>query len=331
MDKMDNKPQGDIKMPPGDIKMPPPKYKWGEIKAEETTFIEFPSGCNETILTYDGTSFPLHFAKMGTIPDIRINYPKIRKMTIRDDDVLICAYPKAGTHWIWEITKMLRKGKAEHESARKESVMLEFHTPEEFDAMQSPRTLNTHLLYRLIPEQILQKKSKIIFIQRNPKDVLVSLYGHMKAFDPHSKKPWEDFLFAFWKHSIGMYMWPDYTLQWEKAIAENSDLNVYCMFYEELKKDAVGEIKKLAKFLEVDCSDQLIADITEKCNFKNMKDSDKNKPGLGPVLSSETLNKLYRKGVIGDWKNWFTVAQNEVFEAEYKEHMKDSKQVFTYE
>ncbi|KAJ8299431.1 hypothetical protein KUTeg_023491 [Tegillarca granosa] len=227
---MDNKPQGDIKMPP-------PKYKWGEIKDEEVTVIELPSGCTETIMTYDGTTFPVGFAKLGTIPDIRTNYPNIKKMNIRDDDVLICAYPKAGTHWVWEITKMLRKGKAEHESTRKESAMLEFHTPEEFDAMESPRTLNTHMLFRQIPDQITEKKVKVIFIQRNPKDVAVSSYNHMKAFQPNSKSTWGDCLFSFWKQAIGE---------------------------------------------------------------------------------------------IGDWKNWFTVAQNEVFDAEYKEKMKDSKQVFTY-
>ena len=45
---------------------------------------------------------------------------------MREDDAMVLAWPKCGTHWMWEVTKMLRRGAAKHDPMVKESAMLEF-------------------------------------------------------------------------------------------------------------------------------------------------------------------------------------------------------------
>jgi hypothetical protein len=44
--------------------------------------------------------------------------------------------------------------------------------------LPSPRTIQTHLQWELLPHELKEKKAKIIYIARNPKDVCVSFYHH---------------------------------------------------------------------------------------------------------------------------------------------------------
>lgn len=46
--------------------------------------------------------------------------------------------------------------------------------------MTSPRTLNTHLPYRWLPRKHLENDGKIVHVVRNPKDVAVSMFFHLK-------------------------------------------------------------------------------------------------------------------------------------------------------
>lgn len=84
----------------------------------------------------------------------------------------------SGTHWVWEIIRMLRKGNAEYEKDVKEVAFLDFRSLEQIQDLPSPRVLNCHYPLRNIPKQIFEKGTPIVHVQRNPKDVFVSYYHH---------------------------------------------------------------------------------------------------------------------------------------------------------
>lgn len=105
-----------------------------------------------------------------------------------------------GTHWLWEVTSMLLNKSSERVKLIKETAMLECVTQEQFDNISSPRVLNTHLLFSMLPKDLLKLKNKIVFVQRNPKDVCVSFYNHhCKLIEYEFNGTWENYVWRFMK------------------------------------------------------------------------------------------------------------------------------------
>ncbi|XP_059154339.1 sulfotransferase 1C4-like [Physella acuta] len=66
----------------------------------------------------------------------------------------------------------------------------------------------------------------------------------------------------------------------------------------------------MAAFLELSLDDKLVDEIAKAAGFDAMKKVYDTK---NPIS-----RKLLRKGQVGDWKNWLTVAQSEAIDEEMK-------------
>ncbi|XP_061179036.1 sulfotransferase 1E1-like [Saccostrea echinata] len=287
-------------------------------------------------IMFDGMALP-PFPPL--VKDAEKRFEEIRDLECRKDDVLLVIYPKSGTHWVWEIVCMLLKKKAEYMKECKEFFFLEaIPDMSVVHNLASPRPLNTHVPYRWLPKQHIENGGKIVHVLRNPKDVAVSMFHHFNntmAFgEPTDFKTFYERVFMGPVQPFGG--WFSYEKEFEQAEAKDTHSAIFTLYYESLKKHPVEETKRLAKFLNVDVSDEVITEIVDKCSFRKLKQAnDTMKEFLEfpntKVKSKETMSKLYRKGEIGDWKNHFTVALNEHFDAVFKEEMKDSKIQVQYE
>lgn len=54
-------------------------------------------------------------------------------------------------------------------------------TLDKINSAPSRRLLVTHLPYKYLPEQLRNGTGKIVYVQRNPKDLHVSMYNHLKG------------------------------------------------------------------------------------------------------------------------------------------------------
>ncbi|KAJ3592617.1 hypothetical protein NHX12_007744 [Muraenolepis orangiensis] len=87
-------------------------------------------------------------------------------------------------------------------------------------------------------------------------------------------------------------------------------------------KDLRSEVVRLCQFVGKNLSDDAIDAITKRASFDNMKrDEAAYKWSNGMYKDNKSV--FMRKGTIGDWKNYLTVAQSELFDRVYEEQMKD--------
>ena len=83
----------------------------------------------------------------------------------------------------------------------------------------------------------------------------------------------------------------------------------------------------IAKFLKKPLSDDLISRIAEQCTFSGMK-----KNAVSFDMPRKGVDSpLMRKGVVGDWKNYFTPELNERFEKEVLAKLKGSRLEFDFD
>ncbi|XP_070553098.1 sulfotransferase 1A1-like [Ptychodera flava] len=149
----------------------------------------------------------------------------MKTFDVRDDDIWLITYPKAGTTWAAEIINRIHQtGNTEYVAAEKNLLFYpEFSIPgrkplhEEFADKPSPRTFVTHLPGERLPPQLLQKNAKIIYVCRNPKDVAVSFYSHHKV-DPYVKDytEWSQFYEDFINGAVAFGSWGNHVTYWWK-------------------------------------------------------------------------------------------------------------------
>ncbi|GFS23757.1 sulfotransferase family cytosolic 1B member 1 [Elysia marginata] len=242
----------------------------------------------------------------------------------RDDDVIVVAYPKSGTHWVWEMARLLLAGTTDVPTIEKDDGMIEDVFPDVLEAQPSPRSLNTHAHFELLPKEILEKKNcKLIYLTRDPRDVAVSYFNHHRKLVEYYeyKGQWKDYFPLYVNGKVDYESWFAYTQGWEQGIKDNPDLKVHVTSYEALHENTNEEVKKLAQFLGAPTDEVFVADVVNKTSFDSMKASKGKNETYREKDKTETPI-MYRKGKVGDWKNWFTVAQAEQFDAIFEQEMK---------
>ena len=106
--------------------------------------------------------------------------------------------------------------------------------------------------------------------------------------------------------------------------------NILIVSYESMKMDLPQTVKTIADFLGYRLSPETISTIAEQTTFKAMK---KNPAGNGDYYDEyrrEKSSPFMRKGVVGDWRNYFTAEQSARMDEECAKRFSGSGLKFDY-
>lgn len=242
-----------------------------------------------------------------------------RELPVRDDDILLITYVKAGTTWAWKILQCLLRldddGKfAEGTPYSSQHAQIYFcalpqHTPEEPHEVPvfgkacyedlinqpSPRLFVTHNLPHVCPKGF-GTKGRVIYMQRDPRDALVSLYymngvpadGWDGAFRRFTDPDCSNAFGSFWSHVLS-------TEPFLKSLGDRART----VYYEDLCTNFDREIKQLANLLDITMTPKKMQKLKELTDINTMK-------------KGNTLT--VRKGGSGAWRNHFSEEQVVIFD-----------------
>ncbi|XP_063712777.1 sulfotransferase 1C3-like [Symsagittifera roscoffensis] len=244
---------------------------------------------------------------------------KIPDFPLDSRDLLLATYPRSGTTFTQRIISGLKHG-SDAISTENFNLFAKFpHLDLNFDYYHScnlnysgyeiaikqdvPRFIKTHVPLSIAPKSV-HKRSKVLFVLRNPRDILVSLFNFHKGDSTlNFKFDFDTYFDMFLEGCVMNGDWCQYNAEWLDFCNTNPNRTLV-ITYEKLLDDFETNVRRLAKFIEIEVTDKIIAQVKQETNVETMK-----KTTLCPGIDN-----FVRKGVSGDWINHFSKEQCQKFD-----------------
>ena len=256
----------------------------------------------------------------------------------RPDDIVVATYGKSGTTWMQQILAQLIFNGSEDVCATELSPWLDLRVPPAevklaaVEAQTHRRFLKTHLPLDAL---VFHPTVRYIVCCRDGRDVAWSLHNHHL----HATDAWYDAVnnspglvgdpvpraqpdpkdaFLTWLRKDGAPFWPYFShiASWWAV----KDLpNVLLVHYADMKRDLEGTVRRVAAFLGIDASDDLIATTVSHSTFTYMKANASAVIPVGGLFWAGGAKRFIHKGTNKRWEE--ALGEEEI--AEYFERARE--------
>ena len=237
-----------------------------------------------------------------------------------NQDIILASYPKSGTTWLKALlfsivnrtrytpsnTPLLTSNPHQLLPFFEFTLYADAKAPD-LTAATPPRMFSTHIPYASLPESIKSSECRIIYICRNPLDVIVSFWHFATRDHPERGSLWtmESYIDKFCEGEQGFGPFWDHVLGYWKESLKNPEKLLF-LKYEDMKEDTLVQVKRIAEFIGFPFSKEeegkgAIVEILNLCSLRNLSDLEVNKSGK--FMPNFDNKSYFRKGEVGDWIN----------------------------
>jgi hypothetical protein len=264
--------------------------------------VSTPSGRRPRYTVHDGFRMPMGFPVAG--------FESGQRYVAGPGDVFVASYPKCGTTWAQYIVYLLLNDARPLTAGRSINDVfphLEEVGRELVAALPTPRLIKTHLPFARTPWS---PDAKYVYVARNPFDCAVSFYHHTRGFVRHydfAEGTWETFFECFLAGEVDFGDYFDNLLSWWPRRGES---NVLLLTYERMVADPAAAVAAIASLLGGPAADLVaaapgLARVVRMSSFGEMQRDQ----GRWSSQRPADMPAFVRKGVVGDYANYFSPEQ----------------------
>lgn len=258
----------------------------------------------------------------------------------RDDDIIVASYAKSGTTWMQQIIAQLLFNCPTDLDVAELSPWVDLRIPPKevklaaLEAQTHRRFLKTHLP---VDALVFSPKAKYIYVARDGRDVLWSLYNHHSSANagyyrvindspgrvgPPLEPPTASVrqYYHEWLDKNGAPYWPF----WEniKSWWDIRHLpNVFLVHFAKLKEDIAEQIRSVAAFLEIPVDNLKWDLLLHHCSFEFMKLHAGRSVPLGGAFWDKGSRTFFHRGVNGRWRDVLSPEESGKYEKMAREKL----------
>nr|XP_009796970.1 PREDICTED: cytosolic sulfotransferase 8-like [Nicotiana sylvestris] len=242
------------------------------------------------------------------------------------NDVILASFPKTGTTWLksllFSITyRSFKESLANiHPHVLVPTIEVQGFEGFESSTHDSRRLYATHTPYQILGSTHDLSNCRIIYITRNPKDTLISMWHFTnKMKDADGSLPLEEAIENFCSEIIPCGPYYDHVMGFKTASLEKPEY-IFFITYEELMEDTKTHVKRLAEFLGCPFDkEEEVEEVVKNCSFDILTSHEVNKSGDFTSWFPVPFSSYFRQSNIGDHKSYLDAKTIEHIDALTKE------------